>query len=525
VNHVVRTSSGPVSGIRPDAVGGVDGRCIVRFLGIPFAAPPVGTARWRRPEPPEPWAAVRPCTDFGPVSPQNPSPLETMLGVGTRPMSEDCLSLNVWTPACDDQGRAVLVWVHGGGFAAGTGSVAWYDGSRLATVGDVVVVTVNYRLGALGWLHLEHLLGAEFAGSGNLGLLDQMAALGWVRDNIAGFGGDPGRVTVFGESAGAMSIGALLGAPAAAGLFAGAIAQSGAAHTYLPTETASWVTEELLTELGLSSAGADALLDLPIDALLAAQQAIIGRLLKASPPEQGRASGTFSLPFQPVLDDTVLSRPPLEAVRAGTAAGIRILVGSTTEEWNLFHLVERTIQPMTEDGLARRCVRLLDPANGDGAGAAALDLYRRNRPGASLDDVWVAVATDWVFRIPALRLAEAQAVHQRATWLYEFSFRSTAWGGGLGACHALEVPFVFDNLHQSGVELFVGPLTDGARRLATVTSLAWLAFARSGAPGHGDLPDWPAYAPGRRATMELGDPCALHDDPHGDERALWDDVL
>lgn len=519
---MVATTSGLVTGVTRDAG---PGSTVARFMGIPFAAPPLGTARWRPPQAPEPWTAVRDCTDAGPVAPQNPSPLETMLGVGARPTSEDCLSLNVWTPACDDRGRAVLVWIHGGGFTAGTGSVPWYDGSRLATRGDVVMVTVNYRLGALGWLHLEPLLGTEFAGSGNAGLADQAAALRWVRDNIAGFGGDPGRVTVFGESAGAMSIGALLGTPLAVGLFDGAITQSGAAHTFLQADTAAWVTDELLAELGLTSAGADALLVVPVERLLAAQQSIVGRLLKASPPERGRVSGTFSLPFQPVLDGTILRRPPLDAVRDGAAAGVRILAGSTAEEWNLFHVVERTRGPMTEDTLVQRCERLLAPVHGDGAGAGAARLYRTNRPGASLDDVWVAVATDWVFRLPAIRLAEAQGTHHPSTWVYEFSYRSTAWGGGLGACHALEVPFVFDNLDRPGVELFVGPLNDGARRLASVTSAAWLAFARAGDPGHEGLPEWPAYEPGRRATMELGATCVLHDDRHGDERVLWDGVL
>jgi len=401
-------------------VRGIDKRRVLQFRGIPYAT----AERFRPPQPVEPWTGVRDATDFGLICPQNPSPTEAMLGGQDRPAGEDCLVLNVYTPAADDAARPVMVWIHGGAFVSGSGSIVWYDGSQLARR-DVVVVTINYRLGALGFLHLGHLDGA-FAGSGANGIRDQVAALRWVRGNIAAFGGDPGNVTIFGESAGAMSVGTLLGTPEAAGLFHRAIAQSGAAHNVHAPETAEWVTSRLLAALGLTAQGFDALLEIPVEDLLRAQAEVEAEVQKGPASDDGPRPG--GLPFQPVVDGTVLPRPPLEAVAAGSAAGVPLVTGTTADEWNLFHLQQRLAGPLTEERARRRIARVV----GQDRAADVVDAYRRAVPEADPDGVVCAFMTDLVFRQPAIRLAEAQSAHAPVS-MYRFDLASTAMGGALGA--------------------------------------------------------------------------------------------
>ena len=498
---IASTTAGKVQGLEKDGV--------LQFRGVRFAT----ATRFAPPQPVEPWHDVYDATAFGPILPQNPSGLESMLGKSeATPMEEDALFLNVFTPAADDRARPVMIWIHGGAFTAGAGSIPWYSGTNLAARGDVVVVTINYRLGAFGFLHLDKALGTEFEGSGNLGLRDQVAAIGWVRDNIASFGGDPDNITLFGESAGGMSIASLLGVPGVPGSIRNAIPQSGAADAVKDLDAAGHVTAAMLAELGLRPGSAEALLELPVGQLLAAQEAVTLQLASA---------GELRLPFSPVVDGVVLPQHPREAVRAGAAANVHLLVGTTSDEYRLFSLMDRAQGPMPEERLTGRVARVV----GKDRAADVIAAYRESRPNASVDDIWNDFATDWIFRIPATRLAEAQSINQPDTYAYLFTYKSTAFNGALGACHAIDVPFAFDNLDRRGVDVLLGGITDDTNALARATSRAWLAMAHNGTPQHDELPSWPRYSTSQRAVMELGTTRQVLDDPAGADRQLWASLL
>jgi para-nitrobenzyl esterase len=497
---IVDTTAGKVQGLHKDGV--------LQFRGIPYAR----AERFGPSRPTDGWVGIRDATAFGPMAHQNPSPLETMLGTQGQGGAEDCLVVNVYTPAADDAARPVMVWIHGGAFVTGSGHVPWYNGSNLARLYDVVVVTLNYRLGALGFLHLGHLEPA-FAGSGSNGVGDQVQALRWVRDNVAAFGGDPEMVTIFGESAGGMSVTTLLGTPTAEGLFRGAIAQSGAAAHSHDTSTAEWVTERFLAVLGLSAATADALLSLPAEEIVRAQATVDAEVLGGAGPGIGR------LAFQPVVDGARLPRPPFEAIRDGSAAGVNLVIGTTAEEWNLFQLQARGNGSVTDERLLRRLARVVGEDRVDDT----LAVYRDTLPASDLDGLFCGVMTDWVFRMPAIRVAEAQVGHAPRVSMYRFDYRSTAFGGVLGACHAIDVPFTFANLDRRGVDMMLGGIDDATQRLAERTSRAWSSAARTGSPELDELP-WPAYDAERRATCLLDRDVAVVDDPAGEIRRLWDEL-
>ncbi len=319
---IVETRSGRVEGSEQDGVQ--------FFRGIPFARPPVGRRRLRPPEPEEPWAGVLDATAHGPSAPQNASMMGALLGFPTAHHAESCLHLGVATPACDGGRRPVLVWIHGGGFVFGAGSQPMYESPAFVRHGDVVLVTIHYRLGALGWLALPALAEEEGGVAGNYGLLDQIAALEWVRDCIDRFGGDPGNVTVFGESAGAMSVGTLLGTPRARGLFRRAVLQSGAAHNVAPLETGARVAETFMKELGLEPGATARLREAPVEKVLEAQ----GRALLQM------ATQVRGIPFQPTLDGVVLREPPLDAIAGGLNRDVDVLVGTNADEWRLFGLAD-----------------------------------------------------------------------------------------------------------------------------------------------------------------------------------------
>lgn len=489
------------------------------YLGMPFAAAPVGPLRFRAPQPVEPWTGERDAKRLAPAAPQNPDPVMAAGGFWQPPNDEaTCLNLNVWTPKADDRGRPVLVWIHGGAYVTGSNSTGYNNGSELAAALDVVVVSINYRLGALGFLHLEHLLGPDYADAGNLALLDWIAALRWVRENIRAFGGDPDRVTVFGESAGGAAVGTLLGTPAAEGLFSRAIMQSGTAERARSVEDSIAVTEEVLLAAGIDPSRAEQLLDLPVERILAAQAQVVAA-------HAARVIG-LPLPFQPTIDGRVLPVRPLEAVADGLNAGVELLVGTNLNEASFFTEFARDSADQRTAGQKLRALVSADlDADPDSETAIAAVTDYRERLSVLLDadatdeQAFESYLSDHLYRQPTNRLLAARADATAGTYAYLFTWPSPLLDGRLGACHALDVPFVFRQLHRLESASLVGDRPPV--ELSEWMSGAWVEFARRGAPGAPALPDWPAYDPTTRATMIFDTQPSVVPDPRGSLREFW----
>ena len=487
------------------------------FRGIPYARPPVGALRFRAPEPPEPWAGVRLALTFGPSS------LQARSGPATdsvpQPCSEDCLYLNVYTPAADGARRPVFFWIHGGAFVVGAGGEELYDGGRLAERGDVVVVTINYRLGALGFCHWSESERAKYGVTSNAGLLDQIAALRWVRDNIAAFGGDPQAITIAGESAGAYSVAMLLCMPAARGLYQRAIAQSGARLTR-GSGDADRATRALLRALELLPRRMDELWRLPADRILAAQNLTTGGLARAA--EGGTA-------FAPVHDGDSLPLPLDQAVPGGETARVPLVIGTNRDEMNLFlgAALKKLDEPITDDAWMQE-LRGLVPDASDARLRTLGELYRRTRTArhlpASDRALLAAISSDGLWRVPSGRFAEAYRRHQPATFQYLFTYESPAMRGALRSCHGLELPFMFGTFGLASQLKFAGT-GEAAERLSARMMDAWLAFTRSGDPSlAANGGSWPAYDVERRPTMVFDRDSRLEYAPYEDERAAWDDL-
>ncbi len=494
MNPVVKTRAGAVRGTV------VDG--IATFKGIPYAAPPFGPNRFRAPQPVKAWEGEREALSYGPTVPKPPyfPPFDVLLPEPAI-AGEDCLNLNIWTPELGQAHLPVLFWIHGGAFANGTGAISIYDGSRFARDG-VICVTINYRLGVDGFLDLGD-------GISNLGLLDQIAALKWVQENIAAFGGDPGNVTIFGESAGGMSVGTLLSMPQAAGLFHRAIAQSGAGHHAISPASAHNVGRYLAEKLGVEPTRS-AIAAVPVDRLLQAQVELSGDVFSNPNPQKWGEVSANLMPFEPVIDGEVLTDLPIKHIATGSSANIEVMVGTNTEEERLFMVPNGSIDAINDAILAGAVGAYGLPAE------KTLATYRARRPGASAGDLLEAITTDWFFRIPAIRLAEARAAAPTPTYVYEVAWRSPQFDGRLGACHGVEIGFVFDTVAHPENAPLVGAAPP--QQLAETMHAAWVAFAKHGNPG------WPRYDLARRATMRFDTTSAVVDDPRADERALWEGI-
>lgn len=469
---LARTQSGDVAGSNDGAV--------VRFLGVPYAAPPVGALRFAAPQPPLPWNGARDATQRGFIAPQyTPTAaeldkalpgldIEPLIG-GNQQQGDDFLVLNIWKPSTEQTGLPVMVFIHGGAFTGGAGAADVYDGSAFARQ-NIVCVSINYRLGIEGFLPIP---GAPT----NLGLRDQIAALKWVQANIAAFGGDANNVTVFGESAGAMSVANLLASPLAKGLFRRAIVQSGHGDMVRPIAVAERLVKKLAKMLKVkptvdgfrSKSIADSL-----DVLQRISQPTAQIDLRDS---NGREPAFGLSKFLPVYGDDVLPEHPVTALRNGAGADVELLIGTNTEEMNLY-FVPSGVKRKIGKFLAHFAVKRAEPKAKEILKAYGID-DRAKRPG----DAFTEALTDLVFRLPARRFARA---HRGRTHVYEFGWRSAAYDNQLGACHAIELPFVFDTLATvSGSKGLAGG--SPPQELATKLNKIWADFAKSG-----ELP-WPAY--------------------------------
>ncbi|MFF5924022.1 carboxylesterase/lipase family protein [Streptomyces flavochromogenes] len=499
--------SGPPqpSGFRPEvrsaagAVRGTHEAGVAVFRGIPFAEAPVGALRFAAPRPARSWSGVREAVSYGPPPPQ--SGHFGMDALARDTPGDDWLTVNVWSPEpTPGTGLPVMVWIQGGAYVFGTSGLPEYDGGRLARDGGVVVVTFNYRVGIEGFGHIE---GAP----PNRGLLDQVAALEWVRDNIRSFGGDPGRVTVFGQSAGGGSVAALLAMDRAAGLFRRAVAQS-VQGTYFSPELASDIATACAAELGLRPTTAD-LSDVPPYELPAAGDALSATMDRWA--DRWGAPAYRTIPFAPVVDGDILPTTPWQALSEGAGRDVELLVGHTRDEQRLFTAVTGLLGEVSEEQAAA-ALRFLAPGP-DGARR-----YRDAFPTADPDGLYELVHSDWLFRMPSLRLAEARAAAGGRTHVYELTWAAPGMGGAFGACHGLDVPLVFGNLDRGQPAVLIGEEpSPEAEALSARMRAAWTSFAAHGDPG------WPAYDPGQRLVQVFDTHPAVIAYPEEASRLIWQD--
>lgn len=459
------------------------------WRGIPFAAPPVGELRFRAPKPPEEWSGIREAFEFGPISHQPADTKGTRFGGVTPQHSEDCLYLNVWSPAESNESLPVMVWIHGGTFITGAGSQPQFDGTSFAERGNVILVSINYRLGPFGFMHMSAL---DEGLASNQGLLDQIAALEWVQNNIAAFGGDPQRVTVFGESAGSMSIAALLAMPSAKGLFTGAIMQSGAAQTF-PSEQGKYIAAALLAELGISPDGDTSLLHtLKAEEIIEAAASMTMKI----------TGGAMGMLFQPVIDGNTLPIDPAQAVVAGAANGIPLLIGTNRDEGNLFFRGE---VPGADFDKSLQALELM---MGTGSLKELASHYSTTWEGQA------EILTDLYFWGTSVSLAESQLTYA-PVWMYRFD--GTIPGHPLlsKAVHGAEIVYAFNNL--SYVSHLGAVITSDMQGLADRMHEAWIAFAHRGDPSTSVL-DWPQYNVEERATLIFDVDTHVELDPESDKR-------
>ncbi|HEX7006756.1 MAG TPA: carboxylesterase/lipase family protein [Alphaproteobacteria bacterium] len=469
---------------------------VALFRGVPYAAAPVGDRRFAPPAPAPSWTGVRDAVEHGTIAPQPPSRLNMVMGDFSRPQSEDCLTLTIATPAPDDARRPVLVWLHGGAYLSGAGSLDWYSGATFARTAGIVAVGVNYRLGALGFLRLPGV------SPGNLGLMDQIAALRWVRENIAAFGGDPEQVTVAGQSAGAHAIAYLMAMPSTEGLFRRAILQSAPlGRRPAGAEKTTRVADRLLDALGIAASEAARLRDVPAEQIIAAQVEV----MKA----EHRFAGVEP-PFVPAIDGDLIPGDFMPVLARGAASKIDVMVGTTREESAAFLAFDPEAKAVTRAQVEARATALLGPD-----ASVHLDELARMRPIATPYALLTDLITESTFRRPSLQLAEYRAAHGRPAYVYQFDWQSPM--PRLAACHCLEIPFMFDNAEAwPNSPMLKGADPAEIAALSRTMNGAWAAFIRTGDPNHDGLPRWRPYEPQRRETMRfdvvvgpVGDPAGI----------------
>ena len=490
--RMVVTASGPVQG---DWERGVQ-----VFRGMRFAEPPSGALRFRPPVEHKPWRSVRPAFDFAPACPQvvTIDPTENNNSV----QSEDCLAVNVWTPAADSKRRPVMVFVHGGAFIEGSARNTGYDGAVLARRGDLVVVSLQYRLGPFGFLELSEIGGSEYSGSGNNGIRDQVAALRWVRKNIASFGGDPDNVTLVGESVGATSVAILLAIPEARGLFHKAILESNSAvRVGNDLSRARELARQFLRVAHAN--GVEDLRRLSMGELRAAEQHLFDSVF-------GDSS------FGPTWDGVVIDEPAMKIIQEGRGARVPVLLGTNLDEIRYWATIEELPLESKPPALLEKQVAAIV---GDRA-SALIDTYQR--ADREYGEAVIHLETDLLFRMTSIRMAEAICDHQ-PTYMYLFTYRSTSPVARYESAHSMEVPFVFGLIDElDSIDLIGrGP---GRAALMRQIQQAWIQFARIGDPNHQGLPDWPRYERTRRATMQLGLDSKVLEDPLAAQRRSWDGV-
>ncbi|HXA93443.1 MAG TPA: carboxylesterase family protein [Steroidobacteraceae bacterium] len=502
-SSVVETTAGKVRGTQQGQ--------LCAFKGVPYGASTAGERRFMPPVRPQPWTGVRDALELGHRSPQLissfhgfvPPELEAM--DRDEPMGEDCLVLNVWTPGPGHgHKRPVMVWLHGGGFTSGSGGFIIYDGARLAAKHDVVVITVNHRLTAVGYLYLAGVGGEHYASASNVGNLDIIAALEWVRDNAAAFGGDPGNVTIFGQSGGGGKVSSLMAMPAAKGLFHRAIVQSGAAVKGIPRDAATHTAEAFLARHDLKPDQVDRLRQMSTEQLLSVTEASRG------PP----------LNFGPVVDGHTLPTDPFDPTAPALSAEVPLLIGTVESEVAFFP--NQVLDPIDDAGLhahVKQTVRNASDAQID----QIISAYRAGRPTASNTDLYLIIASDATFRAGVLTEADRKAAQGKAAvYQYYFTWRSPVREGKLRAFHTVEIPFVFDNVDAA--TSMVGSAPD-RYALADQMSSAWVAFARTGNPNHRGLPHWAPFDTKQRVMMVFNDECKALSDPHGSEQHVLHSIL
>jgi para-nitrobenzyl esterase len=488
---IIETKAGKIQGYTQDG--------LEIFKGIPYAEPPIGDLRFSPPLPKKPWDNILDAKEYGHFAFQGYTMLEEYFGK-LEPESEDCLFLNIWTPAIDNKKRPVMFWIHGGAFIMGGGGDPIYNGSVLAKRGDVVVVTINYRLGVFGYSYVPGV-------TSNVGQMDQILALEWVRDNIELFGGDPGNVTIFGESAGGYAVLTLSAMPAAKGLFHRVIAQSA---PFINPEASRKHTKGVMRMLNIKGGDMEAFRKKKPEEIIDAQNKYLEKLNAA-------------MELRPLIDNQSLPIHPLKVFQNGDCSNIDLMMGSNLDEAKMFTSMGPGFPDPEKAVLAFLTMFGINPVRC----AKMYDTYKNAREGKlSTDpkDTADAIITDFMFRVPTIRFLEAQLKHQKKTYNYLFTWESPGLDGKLGCCHAIELGFVFNSIHLKGMENFTGQSPE-ANALSEKVMDAWIAFARTGNPNHEGLPEWLPYSVENRPTMLLGKECKIENAIQDEERKAWEGLL